>query len=101
MRGRVKLHLSWKQLESRPWGGPKCSVSPSYQSLPLYSLFFYLSSLRVLQTLGTIHIQKEVLQQGLCFLQIPGVLWLELKSLVLLVIGGILETREAGVKKPG
>lgn len=52
------------------------------------------------QPLGTVHIQEEVLQQGLCFLQIPGILWLELKSLALLVIVGILETREDR-KKPG
>lgn len=73
--------------------------APTTLVLPLYLLFLYLSSLRVFQLLGTVHIQKEVLQQSLCFLQIPGILWLELKSLVLLVIAGILETREDRGKK--
>lgn len=58
----------------------------------LYSLFLYLRSLWVSQPLGTVHIQEEILQQGLSFLQVPGILCLELKSLVLLVVAGILET---------
>lgn len=58
--------------------------------MELLDVLLYLSSLRVFQPLGTVHIQEEVLQQGLCFLQIPGILWLELKSLVLLVIAGVL-----------
>lgn len=46
------------------------------------------------QPLGTVHIQEEILQQGLSFLQVPGILCLELKSLALLVIAGILEAGE-------
>lgn len=65
---------------------------------PLYSLFLYLRSLWVSQPLGTVHIQEEILQQGLSFLQVPGILCLELKSLVLLVIAGILEPRETEEK---
>lgn len=76
-------------------------MPPSHQSPQLYSLFLYLNSLRVFQPLGTVHVQKEVLQQGLCFLQVPGILLLELKGLVLLVIAAILETREDREKKPG
>lgn len=50
------------------------------------------------QPLGTIHIQEEILQQGLSFLQVPGILCLELKSLVLLLIAGILEAGETEEK---
>lgn len=65
---------------------------------PLYSLFLYLGSLWVLQPLGTVHIQEEILQQGLSFLQVPGILCLELKSLVLLVIAGVLEAGDTEEK---
>lgn len=65
---------------------------------PLYSLFLYLRSLWVLQPLGTVHIQEEILQQGLSFLQVPGILCLELKSLVLLVIAGVLEAGDTEEK---
>lgn len=95
MERRVNLYLSWQRLglSLDPGGFPNCSVSLSHQFPLLYSLLLYLNSLRVFQPLGTVHIQEEVLQQGLCFLQVPGILWLELKSLVLLMIAGILETR--------
>jgi len=98
----VKLYLSWQRLELSldPKGVLSRSIQTPVPSL-VYSLFLYLSSLRVFQSLGTVHIQKEVLQQGLCFLQVLSILWLELKGLILLMIAGILETREDREKKPG